>query len=293
MAEIAAMTAYCGGVNISASDRCSLRIHTENRAAAVRFCNLLSETFPIQPETGVRQNGAKMLYSAAVASHSDTLRILKSIHVDPFEDQQKDPSQQLPEKTCCRRAYLRGAFLSCGSISDPAKHYHLEMVCPDPESAGLLETLMRYFEMEPGMVQRKGHFVIYLKEGSQIADLLRVIDAPKALMNMENIRILREISNDVNRRVNCEAANISKTVSASVRQVEDIRFLLERMKPEELPAQLHEMAMIRLKYQDLPLQELGSMMTPPLGKSGVNHRLKKLSAMAAKLRGGNGDSQNV
>lgn len=123
-----------------------------------------------------------------------------------------------------------------------------------------------------------------MKEGKAIVDLLNVMEAHVALMNLENLRILKEVRNSVNRRVNCEAANITKTVNAASRQIEDILLLKERYGLENLPENLREMAEVRLEYPDAPLKELGELLEPPVGKSGVNHRLRKLSEMAEKLR---------
>ena len=190
----------------------------------------------------------------------------------------------LLKNVCCRRAFLRGAFLAVGSMSDPVKGYHLEFDCGDEAGAGLLQELIRGFGIESKVILRKKYYVVYLKEGSAIVDLLNVFEAPISLMNLENLRILKEMRNSVNRRVNCETANIAKTVNAAARQVEDIEYLGEHYGFRNLPRPLREMAEIRLEYPDAPLKELGELFDPPLGKSGVNHRLRKLSELADKMR---------
>lgn len=169
-------------------------------------------------------------------------------------------------------------------MSDPAKGYHLEFDCVDGEKAGQLKELMKGFGIESRIIRRKKYHVVYLKEGEGIVDLLNVCGAPVSLMNMENQRILKEMRNSVNRRVNCETANIAKTVNAAARQVEDIEYIRTHYGFQNLPDNLREMAEIRLEYPDVPLKELGEYFEPVLGKSGVNHRLRRLSELAEKIR---------
>ena len=188
------------------------------------------------------------------------------------------------EKMCCKRAFIRGAFLASGSMSDPNKAYHFEIVCRTPEQAQRLQELMAEFETEPKIVERKNHYVVYLKDGSQIVDMLNVMEAYVSLMNLENVRIIKEMRNSVNRQVNCETANINKTVNAAVKQIADIEFIRDTIGFDNLPAPLREMAQVRLEHREAPLKDLGTYMNPPVGKSGINHRLRKLAAIAEDLR---------
>lgn len=188
------------------------------------------------------------------------------------------------EKTCCKRAFLRGAFMASGSMSDPNKAYHFEIVCRSPEQAARLQELMTEFELEPKIIERKNHFVVYLKDGSQIVDMLNVMEAYVSLMNLENVRILKEMRNSVNRQVNCETANISKTVNAAVKQIADIELIRDTVGLDALPLPLREMAQVRLAHPEAPLKDLGQYMDPPVGKSGINHRLRKIAAFAEECR---------
>ena len=188
------------------------------------------------------------------------------------------------EKMCCKRAFIRGAFMASGSMSDPNKAYHFEIVCRTPEQAQRLQELMAEFETEPKIIERKNHYVVYLKDGSQIVDMLNVMEAYVSLMNLENVRILKEMRNSVNRQVNCETANINKTVSAAVKQIADIELIRDTIGFDNLPAPLREMAQVRLEHREAPLKDLGAYMNPPVGKSGINHRLRKLAAIAEELR---------
>lgn len=190
----------------------------------------------------------------------------------------------LLQQTCCKRAYIRGAFLAAGSISDPNKSYHFEIVCRTQEQGEQLQQVMMDFGVDAKIVERKKHYVVYLKEGAQIVDMLNVMGAHVALMNLENVRILKEMRNSVNRKVNCETANISKTVNAAVRQVEDIQLIVEKQGMSSLPENLQEIARVRMENPDMPLKELGALLTPPIGKSGVNHRLRRIGEIADRLR---------
>lgn len=193
-------------------------------------------------------------------------------------------SKLLLLQSCCRRAFIRGAFLCGGSISDPNKSYHFEIVCRSKEQARQLQDAINSFPMDAKIVERKKYQVVYLKEGAQIVDILNIMEAHVALMNLENVRILKEMRNSVNRKVNCETANISKTVNAAVKQLLDIEYIQEKAGFDSLPDSLKEMAELRLLYPDAPLKELGTYLNPPVGKSGVNHRLRKISAIADALR---------
>jgi hypothetical protein len=185
---------------------------------------------------------------------------------------------------CCKRAYLRGAFISVGSMSNPQKGYHLEFVCANLEQANQLVDTLLIFDIKAKIVQRKKYQVVYIKESEEIVELLNVIGAHISLMNLENLRILKDMRNSINRRVNCEAANITKTVNAATKQIDDIEYIKEHYGFENLTENLKEMAILRLELPEATLSELGQNLN--IGKSGVNHRLRKLSELADNLRGG-------
>ncbi len=188
------------------------------------------------------------------------------------------------QKKCCQKAYLRGSFLGGGSVNNPEGNYHLEIITKDAIHSQMISNLMENFELKPGISKRKQYYVIYLKESDQIVDFLNIVGAHRALLEFENTRVLKEMRNQVNRLVNCETANLSKTVETGVRQVEMIRFLEKEIGLEKLSLPLREMARLRLEFPDASLRELGQMLDPPVGKSGVNHRLRKLEAKAEELK---------
>ncbi|MBO4414851.1 MAG: DNA-binding protein WhiA [Lachnospiraceae bacterium] len=195
------------------------------------------------------------------------------------------PEAVVYKASCCKRAYLRGAFIACGSVTDPGKEYHLEFVT-DGERAQIIIDLLEFFEIEAKSVERKKYNVVYVKDSDRIVDILNVIEAHVALMAFENVRIVKDVRNSINRRVNCEAANLGKTATAANRQIEDIEYLQSHDLFGQLSDELKETALLRLEYPESSLSELGQLHGVPVGRSGVNHRLAKLSEMAQKLREG-------
>lgn len=188
---------------------------------------------------------------------------------------------------CCKRAYIRGAFICTGSVTDPEKNYHLEFSNTDYDHCVDLKKLILSFGIEAKIVERKNHYVLYIKEGEQIVDMLNIMSAHKALMELENVRIVKDLRNNLNRIVNCEAANINKVVSAAVKQINAIEYIRNTVGLNYLSPQLREMARLRLEYPDMSLKELGTKLNPPVGKSGVNHRLSKIMKIEKQLKGEN------
>ncbi len=198
-------------------------------------------------------------------------------------------SPLIVKNSCCKRAYLQGTFLCIGSMSSPDKSYHLEFSSSDQGQLEQIKNIIADFDIEARITTRKKGFVLYVKEGESIVDLLNIMGAHVSLMNMENVIILKNMRNTLNRRVNCETANIIKSVNASTRQIDDINYIIEHKEYEKLPDALKDMADVRLKNPDTPLKDLGALLDPPVGKSGVNHRLRRLSEIAEELRSRNGE----
>lgn len=275
IAELAAMFLMEGCVT---EKPLTVEFHTDNTILCERYACLMKNAFGIE--------------EAGTISEADALRVLGAFKL--YDGVQPDLLRRamdvrrcsglLVRKTCCRRAFIRGAFLAAGSISDPSKSYHFEIVCRTTAQAEQLQEMMQGFGTDAKIVERKNHYVVYLKEGAQIVDILGGMGAYVSLMNLENVRILKEMRNSVNRKVNCETANITKTVSAAVRQIEDIILIRDRMGFDQLPDHLREIALLRLEYPEAALKELGGLLNPPVGKSGVNHRLRKLAEIAERLR---------
>ncbi len=192
--------------------------------------------------------------------------------------------KQVIQKECCKKAFLRGIFLATGSVSDPSKAYHFEIVVRNKDMATYIRDVIQSFSLDAKITKRKKYYIVYLKEGAMIVDMLKVMEASVNLMDMENVLILKEMRNDINRRVNCETANIKKTVNAARRQIHDIEYIMQTKGIQYLSPSLREIAQLRLEEPDANLNELGEMLNPPVSKSGVNHRLRKISEIANELR---------
>ena len=290
IAELAAILGLCGSIIINSRNEYLVKVHTENKAVARKVFTLIKKTFNIESDISIRRNIQKqsVSYSVVVKQHQDALRVLQAVklideHLDGFEEV-RIVNPIVVQQTCCKRAFIRGAFLAAGSMSDPKKAYHFEIVCAAEPMAEQIRELMSSFSMDAKIVQRKKSYVVYLKEGSQIVDILNIMEAHVSLMELENVRILKEMRNTVNRKVNCETANLNKTVSAAVKQLEDITYLRDTIGLEKLSEGLEEVALARLSHPDASLKELGALLSPPVGKSGVNHRLRKLGDLAEKVR---------
>jgi len=188
------------------------------------------------------------------------------------------------QSQCCKRSFLRGVYQVSGSMMSPEKSYQIEIACASESKANQILGILEKEDISGKMIERKSRWVVYLKDAEKISYLLGIIGASGSMMEFENVRIVKDIRNSINREVNCDAANIRKTTDAAVKVSEDIHLIFEKLGIDSLSPQLREMALLRLEYPDLPLKELGEKMDPPLGKSGVNHRLRKLSDIAQKLK---------
>ena len=268
LAELAAILHFCGELGRDAEGRYAIGLQTENELIVRKCFTLLKKTFNIDTDNWIGEDQMQDLFRK-------------------IGNPEEPVSALLLKNACCQRAFLRGAFLSVGSISDPSKAYHMEFVCPTREKAEQVQSVIRGFETPAKIVARKKYQVVYVKEGSGIVDLLNVMEAHVSLMNLENTRILHEIAGETNRRVNCETANLLKSVKAANSPVKDIEYIAKTAGLDALPESLREMAEVRLEHTDATLKELGEFLSPAVGKSGVNHRLRKIQEFAAQLRGEN------
>jgi DNA-binding protein WhiA len=277
LTELAAVIKISGMMLKASNGDVSIRIVTENAAFARKVFSSFKKLYKVFPQVSIRRNRklkAHISYTVTIPALTININLNDS------------------EKVCCKKAFLRGAFLSGGSISDPEKTYHLEITSHTQELANEVCEVFSSFDLNAKVISRKGSFVTYIKEGEDIVDFLNIIGAHNALMELENIRILKEMRNNVNRAVNCETANLEKTVNASLRQVENIKYIKEKVGIGSLPENLQDIAELRLEFSDANLKELGEMLSPPLGKSGVNHRLRKLDRIAEVVRSMKGDILN-
>ncbi len=182
------------------------------------------------------------------------------------------------------KAVVRGAYLGAGSLNNPSTKYHLEIILSSQKNAQYLANILNKFGIITKFLKRKKGYSIYIKDGEQISNLLAFIGSNKSVLKYEEIRVVKETRNNINRLVNCETANLNKTINASIQQIEAIKLIKSKNKFDTLPDILKEIANLRIKNPDASLIELGNMLNEPVGKSGVNYRLKRLVEIANELR---------
>ena len=289
VAVVGALIRADGVVQLHSGARLSLNMVTENPAVARKTFFFLRKLFDIQPEVMVRKNSRlhkKNTYLVRISSGEAVRDILNRLGMMDGENRfYYGVKGVLVKKNCCAQAYLRGAFLGGGSVNNPAgKDYHLEFITDNEEYGRQLYNLLARFGIKAGTSPKKDKLVIYLKEGDQIIETLNVMGAHNALLNFENVRVMKGMKNRVNRLVNCETANLEKTVDAALRQVESIRLIEATQGLNKLPKALRELAELRLDYPEASLKELGEMLSPRVGKSGINHRMRKLDQIAEEIR---------
>ncbi len=292
IAEVAAIIDAAGLVKTDEKGDYILYLQDDNELIVRKFFTLLRKAFNIGTsflEGDADAKAGGRIYRPVLKDQEGIRSILGAIRMLDDGGQVRDlrdgVSPMVTRNSCCKRAFLRDSFLCLGSISDPNKGYHLEYVCDREVQALFLKEMIKSFDVEARIVRRKKYYVLYFKEGAGIVDLLNIMEAPVSLMKLENLRILKEMRNSINRTVNCEVANMAKTINAATKQIEDITYLKEHYGFDKLQPILREMAEVRLENPDATLSELGKLLDPAVGKSGVNHRLRKLSDLADKLRG--------
>ncbi|KIZ54020.1 DNA-binding protein WhiA [Bacillus safensis] len=288
-AELSALIRMNGSLSFS-NRKLILDIQTENAAIARRIYTLLKKKYDVTVELLVRKKmrlKKNNVYIVRLVERAKTiledLKILGEQFV--FE---RNISEELVKKRCCKRSYMRGAFLAGGSVNNPeTSSYHLEIFSLYKEHNDALCELMNQFYLNSKTLERKKGYITYMKEAEKITEFLSVVGAHNSLLRFEDVRIVRDMRNSVNRLVNCETANLNKTIGASLRQVENIQFIDEKIGLDALPEKLREIAKLRVDYQEVTLKELGEMVeSGKISKSGINHRLRKLDQIAEQLRNG-------
>jgi cell division protein WhiA len=288
-AELSALIRMNG--SLSFSNRVLIvDIQTENAAIARRIYTLIKMNYQIQVDLLVRKKMRLKKNNVYIVRLKESAKeILEDLKIiaEGFSFVQ-DISGDLIKKKCCKRSYLRGAFLAGGSVNNPeTSSYHLEIASMYQEHNQSLCELMNKFGLNSKTLERKKGFITYLKEAEKITEFLNIVGAHNSLLRFEDIRIVRDMRNSVNRLVNCETANLNKTIGAALRQVENIKFIENTVGLEILPGKLREIAELRVAYQDVTLKELGEMVSGgSISKSGINHRLRKIDEIADKLRAG-------
>lgn len=288
-AEIAALIRMNGTISVS-KDRFTLDVQTENAAIARRIYKLIKSIYAYPVELLVRKKMKlkknNVYIIRLVKNVAELLSDLDILH-GPYEFV-RTISKSYLKKMCCRKAYLRGAFLAGGSVNNPeTSSYHLEIFNFHKEHNNSLCELLNTFDLRARVLERRNGYITYIKEAEKITEFLIIIGAHNALFKFEDVRIIRDMRNSVNRLVNCETANLNKTIGASFRQVESIKLIEEAVGLDALPERLREIAIVRKEHQEASLKELGELVSSgKISKSGVNHRLKKIDEIAEKIRRG-------
>lgn len=288
-AEVSALIRMNGSLSF-ANRQLSLDVQTENAAIARRLYTIVKKLYPYTVELLVRKKMRLKKNNVYICRIRDGAReLLADLEIlsDSFE-LNHTISDVFIQKNSQRRAYLRGAFLAGGSVNNPeTSSYHLEVYSLYIEHAEALADLMNRYDLNAKTIERKKGFVTYLKEAEKISDFLNLVGAHQAMLKFEDVRIVRDMRNSVNRIVNCETANLNKTIGAALRQVENIRYIDNSIGLDQLPEKLRDIARLRVEYQDVTLKELGEMVsTGVVSKSGVNHRLRKIDEIADSIRRG-------
>lgn len=281
--ELATLLNVCGRVQWHTAEICHIRFATENAAVSEKIVKLLEKTFNIRPLCMVRRVTRVPKFFLYILPHAGSKRVADAVKVRPA-DRSGQISSLLLQNEADARAFIRAAFIACGSVNAPDRSYHLEFSFATAEAAKQLAEAFHFFHIDAKIVTRRYNHAVYFKESEGIVHVLNIIGAHQSLFDFENIRLVKEVRNNVNRMVNFETANLNRTVNAAVEQVNNILYIIERTGLDALSPPLREMAEIRLAYRNASLKELGQYLTPPIGKSGVNHRLNKINDFADSLR---------
>lgn len=265
-----------------------IRIMTENEAFSKRLPRLFQRAFGVHfdREPGEEKGGK---YCFQIWDKDKLNRIMDTLGFDRLKSLAMHINLAMLEEEHCRAAFLRGAFLAGGSMIDPSKSYHMELATSHLHASRELEALLREMETQPKSVQRSGYYVIYFKQSEAIEELLTRIGAPLAAMELMNTKLEKDLRNQVNRKLNCDTANLDKSVEAATHQVEVLRRMAQFGIIDQLPDKLKDTATKRLLFPELPLSELAAEFSPPLTKSCLNHRLRKLMEIAAQMEGKHND----
>ncbi|MCR8844894.1 DNA-binding protein WhiA [Paenibacillus sp. SC116] len=286
-AELSALMRMNGSVQLSSNRKVILDVSTENAAIARRIYKLVKAHYQVHTELLVRKKmRLKKNNVYIVRIPAFVQEMLKDLHIVSEGFMFTDGiDKRALANNCCKRAYLRGAFLAGGSVNNPeGSSYHLEIYSMYEEHCKALVDLANVFDLNARFIERKKGFVFYLKEGEKIIEFLNIIGAHQALFKFEDVRIMRDMRNSVNRIVNCETANLNKTIGAAVRQIDNIKLIRNKVGLDSLPDKLKEVAEVRLAHPDINLKEVGELLKGKVSKSGVNHRLRKLDELAERIR---------
>ncbi|MEZ4357529.1 MAG: DNA-binding protein WhiA [Eubacteriales bacterium] len=287
IAELSGILRLSGSIILSNSGF-SLKARTSNAAVARRIFSLLKELFNISPEIEMHEVPIRTGHLYSIVINSDKARIVaeKTYLIDNEGAIRNDIlSSSIIKKRCCKIAFLRGLFLGGGCVTTPEKMYHLEMVFSSEQLAKDVCKILNNFKFNARITRKKENFIVYIKEGNKVAEFMSFMGCHESRLKLENVRVIKEVKNNVNRAVNCETANLSKTLDAAFKQINSINYIKDTIGLEALPPPLLEVAMLRISSPpDTRLEDLGKMLNKQIGKSGVNHRLNKINEIADNIK---------
>ena len=290
LAQLTGFIRFAGSIVI-VGGKPGLKVTTDNPAVARLFITLVKEYFGAK--TALQIEGGQLMrkghtYSLIITPEMNAEAILRELGILGVHEGSNYIKEGLEssnyKKRCCKKAALRGIFLAAGSVSDPGKTYHLEISCGNSMIAADVKKLLSSFGLKGRIVTRRNKEVVYLKDAEQISEFLTVIGCTNQLFRFENVRISKEMKNKANRINNCEGANLDKTVNAAQKIISDIAYIEETAGLDYLPPKLQATAKLRKDNPELALSELALLFDPPIGKSGIYHRLEKISETADLLR---------
>ena len=292
LAQITGFLKYAGSVTLLAGGKVGLKVTTDNPAVARLFVTLIKDYFGSKSSLTITEPGQLRgrLYELSITPEHNSEAILRETGIisvkEGYNVFPETLKSEIVRKRCCRKAALRGVFLASGSVSDPARGsgYHMEMVFDSEEKAKDVAKLINSFGLKAKIAKRRNRYIAYIKDGEQIEDFLSVIGVTGQLFKFQDVRIKKEMRNTANRQINCDTANLEKTISAAQQQISDIEYIKNVKTLNYLNGKLRETAMLRLQFPEMPLSELCLQFDPPLTKSGLNNRLKKIAETADKLR---------
>lgn len=291
LAEIAGFLRVSGSLRLAGGGKFKIVISTDNPAVARHYKKLIKEYFQVETELEVGEApGPKKgrAYFLTIGPEMRSEQILRETGILLVREGNNYISDgiygDLIKTKCCRKSYLRGIFMGSGSVSDPARSYHLEFVCASKNLATDLRKMINTFvDLSAKIVERKDKYVVYMKNSEYICDTLAIMGAHAQMLTFENVKIQKGMVNKAVRMTNCDTANTDRTLDASQRQIDNIRKIQEAMGLNRLPEKLQQAAKLRLEYPEASLVQLGEMMDPPMKKSGINNRFRKIEEIASKL----------
>ena len=292
-AELAAALLVSAGISyrFGSAPRYGLSVTTAEAAVVRHYFQLLKHHFGVASQIRTLRSSSlrgATRYQLVIPDEAGEPLLQEIGLYDPDQlfGVRQAPPEELTGYACCKKSFLKSAFMVCGGMANPEIEYHIEIAAPNGEFAAYVVEILKYFEIQAKVSLRKSKPVVYLKKSDDVSDVLTLMGASHAMLTLQGVRVKKDVSNRVNRQLNCDSSNINRVMETALKQIEDIRYIESELGLDKLPAPLKAMAELRMNNAEASLTNLGELLTPPLGKSGVNARLRKLGEIADRLRSG-------